>query len=246
MGRTGRSYPPLISGHNGVVYFRTVTHAVGPGIPGAVLAGWKCGTPFLSLPVSNMPGQSGFWPGDEPMGISAGGKFVYWNLCNDRFIGSADLSVANSAFPNTDGKRQWRHMTGDGWKTSTLPSGYNSQVAQYRWSVGKTKPMYCAHSDNVGPTIYQGRMYAHHGNAIIAFAPGGPGSSAPVLPMARAPAGGIQPDPLSDAVLRERLETEVRKILDAGHMQSGFAKIGLIDFMTVTTLGQYLRTRHGA
>ncbi|MBI4664437.1 MAG: PQQ-like beta-propeller repeat protein [Verrucomicrobia bacterium] len=238
----GTCYPPLVSGHDNVIYFRSVTHAVGTSIPGAVMVGWKYGTPFLSLPVSNMPGQSGFWPGDEPVGISAGGKFVYWNLCNDRFIGSADLSVANSAFPNNDGRRQWRHVTGDGFKTTTLPAGYNRQSSQYHWSVGpsKTRPMYWAHGDNVGPTIYNGRMYVHRGNAIVGFAPGGLGSSAPVLTVARAPSGGVGPDPILEAALRERLEAEVQKILDSGHLMAGFAKIGLVDFMTVNSLGQYL------
>jgi outer membrane protein assembly factor BamB len=236
----GTCYPPLVSAYDQVVYFRSISHAVGSSIPGGLLVGWKYGTPFLSLPVSSVQGQSGFWPGDEPVGISAGGKFVYWNLCNDRFVGSADLSTANSAFPNPDGRRQWRHVTGDGFKTSSMPSGYNSQTAQYSWSVGKTKPMYWAHGDNAGPTIYNGRMYVHRGNAIVAFAPGGQGSSAPVLSVARTPSGGAAPDPISEAILRERLGEEVQKILDAGHLKSGFAKIGLLDFMTVSSLGQYL------
>ena len=236
----GTCYPPVVSGHDQVIYFRSVSHAVGPGIPGGLLMGWKYGTPFLSLPVASVPGQSGFWPGDEPVGISAGGKFVYWNLCNDRFIGSADLSTANSAFPNSDGRRQWRHVTGDGFKTSTMPAGYNSQAGQYSWSVGRTKPMYWAHGDNAGPTLYNGRMYVHRGNAIIAFGAGGPGSSAPVLTVARALSGGVAPDPLSETFLRERLAAEVQKIVDAGHLQAGFAKIGLVDFMTVSSLGQFL------
>jgi len=238
----GTCYPPLVSGHDGVIYFRSVSHAVGSSIPGAVMVGWKYGTPFLSLPVSNMPGQSGFWPGDEPVGISAGGRYVYWNLCNDRFVGSADLSVANAAFPETDGRRQWRHVSGDGFKTSTLPAGYNNQVSQYLWSVGpaKVKPMYWAHGDNVGPTIYDGRMYVHRGNAIIAFGPDGLGGGAPVLPIARTRPGGTAPEPLSEMALRARLETEVRTILDRGHLQAGFAKIGLIDFLAVNRLGQHL------
>jgi hypothetical protein len=188
-----------------------------------------------------MRGQSGFWPGDEPVGISAGGKFVYWNLCNDRFIGSADLSVANSAFPQSDGRRQWRYLSGDQFK-NTLPAGYNSQVGRYLWSVGpsRIKPMYWAHGDNVGPTIYNGRMYAHRGNAIIAFGSGGLGSGAPVLSVARIQPGGTGPEPLSEAALRRRLETEVEEILDRGHLMAGFAKIGLVDFMTVNRLGQYL------
>ena len=237
----GTCYPPLVSGQNDVIYFRTLSYAIGRSIPGGVMVGWKYGTPFLSLPVSNMQGQSGFWPGDEPVGISAGGKFVYWNLCNDRFIGSADLSVANSAFPQSDGRRQWRHLSGDQFK-NTLPAGYNSQVGQYLWSVGpsRIKPMYWAHGDNVGPTIYDGRMYVHRGNAIIAFGPDGLGSGAPVLSVARIRPGGMAPEPLSEKVLRERLETEVKKILDKGHLMAGFAKIGLIDFLTVNRLGQHL------
>ena len=133
-------------------------------------------------------------------------------------------------------------MTGDGFKTSTLPAGYNSQVSQYLWSVGpaNVKPMYWAHSDNVGPTIYDGRMYVHRGNAIVAFSPDGLGSSAPVLPVARIRPGGTGPEPLSETALRERLATEVRKILDQGHLMAGFAKIGLIDFQTVNRLGDYL------
>jgi hypothetical protein len=238
----GTCYPPLVSGHDHTIYFRTVTHSVGPGIPGAVLAGWKYGGTLLSLPVSNASGQSGFWPGDEPVGISAGGNYVYWNLCNDRFIGSADLAAANTAFPDPDGNRQWRHMTGDGYKTSTLPAGYNSQAEPYRWSVGpaRIRPMYWAHGDNVGPTIYRDRLYVHRGNAIVAFGPMGLGSRAPVLPVASAVSGGVTPDTVSEQVLRERLEAEIQKILDSGHLVAGFAKIGLVDFMTVSSLGQYL------
>lgn len=237
----GTCYPPLVSGHNDVIYFRTLSHAVGRSIPGGVMVGWKYGTPFLSLPVSNMQGQSGFWPGDEPVGISAGGKFVHWNLCNDRFIGSADLSVANTAFPQSDGRRQWRHLSGDQFK-NTLPAGYNSQVGQYLWSVGpsRLKPMYWAHGDNVGPTIYDGRIYVHRGNAVIAFGSNGLGESAPVLSVARIRPGGTAPEPLSEAALRNRLETEVQKILGQGHLMAGFAKIGLIDFLTVNRLGEYL------
>jgi len=237
----GTCYPPLVTGHNDVIYFRTLSHAVGRSIPGAVMVGWKYGTPFLSLPVSTMRGQSGFWPGDEPVGISAGGNFVYWNLCNDRFIGSADLSVANSAFPQSDGRRQWRHLSGDQFR-NTLPAGYNSQVSQYLWSVGpsRIKPMYWAHGDNVGPTIYDGRLYVHRGNAVIAFGPDGLGDRAPVLSVARSRPGREAPKPLSEAALKKRLETEVRKILDRGHLMPGFAKIGLIDFMTVNRLRQYL------
>jgi hypothetical protein len=29
------------------------------------------------------------------VGISDGGRYVYWNVCNNRFVGSADLSVGS-------------------------------------------------------------------------------------------------------------------------------------------------------
>ena len=74
--------------------------------------------------------------------------------------------------------------------------------------------MYWAHGDNAGPTLYKDHLYVHRGNAVIAFAPAGSGSRAAVLPVARALSGGVLPDPLSEATLRERLTTEVQKLLD--------------------------------
>jgi hypothetical protein len=83
-------------------------------------------------------------------------------------------------------------------------------------------------------------MYVHRGNAVVAFGSDGLGDRAPVLSVARSRKGGVTPEPLSETTLKKRLETEVRKILDRGHLMPGFAKIGLIDFMTVSRLGQYL------
>jgi len=136
----------------------------------------------------------------------------------------------------------YRSITRSDQFKNTLPAGYNSQVGQYLWSVGpaKLKPMYWAHGDNIGPTIYDGKMYVHRGNAIIAFGPDGLGERAPVLSVARIRSGGTTPELLSEMTLRKQLEKEVKKILDQGHLMAGFAKIGLIDFMTVNRLGQYL------
>ena len=67
------------------------------------------------------------------------------------------------------------------------------------------------------------------------------GSSAPVLSVARTRPlrNGARPA-CPRTALRERLATEVGKILDRGHLMAGFAKIGLIDFLAVNRLGQHL------
>ena len=48
---------------------------------------------FHKYRIDELPVVNG---GDEPVGLSAGGSYVYWNLCNDRFVGSADLSIETS------------------------------------------------------------------------------------------------------------------------------------------------------
>jgi hypothetical protein len=164
----------LVSGHDQVIYFRSVSHAVGSGIPGALLVGWKYGTPFLSLPVSSVPGQSGFWPGDEPVGISAGGTFAYWNLCNDRFIGSADLSIRPTGISESDPATAMAAPQRRSDSNQHLPAGYNSQSAvSLERGLPRIKPMYFAHGDNVGPTIYRRPGCTCHRQCDIAFGPDG-------------------------------------------------------------------------
>lgn len=237
----GTIYPPVV-GFDGVLYLRTISNASG-AIPGGMAVGWVPGTPYLSYPVSPMPGQSPDWPIDEPTGLSAAGEFLYWNLCCDRFVGSADLSKPNLAFPDLDTTRQWRLVSGTGsppHQSNSLPSGYHSQWLQYNWSP-ENPGWYTEHGDNVGPAIYQGRLYVVRSNALIAFSTDGSGSAAPVLPPAPIMAASLPAPALPDlTALQNRLVEEVEKLVNLGHLKPGFGFSGSFDSPARLFLGQSL------
>jgi len=138
-GDNGTPSPPVVSGHDGVIYFRTNTRGAG-GFGSKTIAGWQVGTPILSLPYSNVDGQSGFWPGDEPNALSAAGDKIYWNHCCDRFVGAVSISSPNTDFLSStdDSSRQWRYISsgglnfGDTWPTNIgMPANYYQEAVKF-------------------------------------------------------------------------------------------------------------------
>jgi hypothetical protein len=222
----GTAYPPVV-GYDDTLYFRSTNMESG-AIPGATVVGWKIGTPILNLPVSANVGNSPDWPSDEPVGISAGGKYLYWNMCDDRSIGSADLSKPNTSFPENDSNRQWRYIT-----ESTWPAGFTAPFIPYIWHsdpASDTK-FHTQHGDNVGPIIYGGKLYVIRSNNLVAFAPNGAGPSAPILSLAKIKTAAVTADPVAVEVLKARLAAEVQKMLAAGHLRSGYGVVGIFDSM---------------
>jgi PQQ-like domain len=241
-GDAGTPSPPVVSGFDNVLYFRTLTRGAG-GFGSKAIAGWEVGTSILSLPVSNIAGQSGFWPGDEPVGLSAAGNKIYWNLCCDRYVGAVDVSQPNTNFlANTNRKgstRQWQYVSSPGlpffsWADNIgIPSFYFQEAVKFFWDpVPDSDPpglpaVFWNENDKVGPSIYQGKLYTILGNALVAFAPGGAGDAAPILPSAAVMAGGTGSS-LSDEYLKARLEQEVQEMITAGHLQPGFIDAGAV------------------
>lgn len=99
-GKTNNLYPAVIGSDNRL-YMRSTNYSQGSvaGISGAVLVAWTLGADRMLLPLSPMLGQSGHWPHDEPVGMSAAGDQVYWSVCSDRGAGRVDPTVANPNFP---------------------------------------------------------------------------------------------------------------------------------------------------
>lgn len=218
--------PPPVLGKDGAIYSRTTAKASG-AIAAGMLVGWKFDSDIVSLPMSPFSGQSGDWPVDEPIGLSSGGSIIYFNLCCDRVVGSIDTSKANTSYPNWDQSRQWRY---DGWKIS----GYNRELKKFLFHplqtvadvsqppAGQTYDvrLYYAHGVNNPPIPYNGRVYLHRSNAIIALSANGSAgqalasSSKPNRPQAQA---------RSKNHLKELLEEEVQDIIAAGHLKPGYA-----------------------
>lgn len=234
-GDAGTVYPPIISGSDNTLYFRVINRGAGASFSSASISGWKFGTPFLSLPYSNTTGQSGYMPSDEPVGFSAGGNKVYWNLCCDRFVGAVDLSQPNTNFLSNldDGNRQWRYINSAGlpfYSTPTnigMPANYYQEAIKFFWDPPQPA-LFWNENDKIGPTIYQGKLYTILGNALVAFAPEGLGSTAPLLPSAPSATAAESTLSINKEYVATRLEQEVTEILAAGHLKPSYMFVGLL------------------
>lgn len=235
-------FPPVI-GADGVLYQQN-NYLADPYIPGGQIAGWQPDNPYLNIVSSD-------WGAiDEPHAASAGGNLVYWNLCCNRQAGSFDVTM-----PNTDVLDRWN--SGDGitgledhsreysffnydlinavpgyneryYSPNTTPLGYTSPYVVFRGPEGNKNGIYGFHGDVNPPIPYNGKVYIHLSNTVMAFADS---SAAPTaLPMATTkPAPAADVTPLSDNQLRALLEGEVQKILDAGHLRPGYRSQGIFD-----------------
>ena len=240
------AYPPVLSGYNSqnILYFRTPLFQ-NDAFPGSRATGWEYGSSYLSLVVSKHFGQSLAWPLDEYTGLSGGGRYIYWNLCCDRFVGSTDISKSNTAYPLLDTSRQWRHLTGKiGENSGDLPTNYFEQAKKFFWNDPSASDgggrFYMSHGDNLGPAIYDGKMYVIRSNALIAFAPNGLGADAPMSD-AVAPTSLGEPagtPPISQLV--NILESEVQKMINAGHLKPGYGIVGNFDQHMQSKLGDQL------
>lgn len=176
---------------------------------------WNVGTKY----VSRIGGQAAI---SEPMAISGGGGVIYRNLCCDRAgsfhsivsgaLRSGDLWSYNldEKAPNYD----------DMW---TIYPGWPRLQGFYKGNTNSINGIYHNHGDQ-NPIIPYGNMvFTHRSNTIIAY---GDGGSQGKLPLLRIQTGANTSSPLNDADLRTRLETEISKIIQAGHLRPGYYNQG--------------------
>ncbi|CAG0937086.1 Serine/threonine-protein kinase AfsK [Thermoflexales bacterium] len=215
--RSGMRYPPVVGG-DGLFYLAQTYEVNGHYSLRGQVAGWYMGTKWLKT--------SSAWTqaNDEPMGYSAGGNVVYWNLCCDRTGGAFDVTTGQA----------WNYYSYDldhlvgGYNVRTTGifesnavqvfgnsqtnSGWNGQAA------GRNG-VYGYHGDQNPPVPYRGRVYMHRGNSIIAWSPTGGSRQLSSLPIQKR---SLQPLAVSATALRDKLASEVQKILAAGHLRPGF------------------------
>lgn len=209
--QSGNRYPPLV-GPDNRLYFTNVFQKY--YIPQGQVMGWETGTPYVSL----VGGQGAV---DEPQAISAGGNLIYRNLCCDR-VGDWSSIVE----PRASGQL-WSYNLSD------LAPGYDDRTWEILPGWPRLKGWYSGDSDSINaayhnhgdqnPIIpYQGRLYVHRSNVIFAFGTGpGPGR----LPLVEINAVQEAAPSLSESQLEARLEEEVRRIVDAGHLRPGYYSV---------------------
>ncbi|KKR12423.1 MAG: hypothetical protein UT40_C0027G0003 [Candidatus Woesebacteria bacterium GW2011_GWA1_39_21b] len=244
-GDGGNPSPPIVSGYDNVIYFRTYTRG-GGGFGSKTIAGWDVGTAIISVPFSNTTGQSGSWPGDEPNGMTAAGNKIYWNHCCDRYVGAVDISQPNTDFLLTsdDANRQWRYVTSGGlpftpFTNIGVPSNYYTEAIKYFWDP-PSAAVFWNENDKVGPSAYDGKLYAILGNALVAFGSGGAGSSAPMLSSAAEETAPVSTSSITPSQLTARLELQVQAIVDAGHLKPSYLHSGGISSYQSRNIDDYL------
>jgi len=211
-GNSGNRYPPLV-GPDGILYQSNMYQKF--VLSQIRVMGWNFGTRYFSL----MGSQGAI---DEPSAISAGGNVIYRNLCCDRkgdwfsidsrengLIWDYDFPLSELA-PGYD-------------PTWTVLPDVQRMSGWYKGITDSVNGVYHNHGDQNPIVPYDGKLFVHRSNAIIAFAPQASVGSQPLLSI-RSVQDNVQAPTLDD--LKSRLESEVQKIINAGHLRPGYYNNG--------------------
>ena len=226
-------YPPVVGSDN--VLYQANHYQSDTWGAGGQVSGWKIGTPYISVISSDW---SAF---DEPMAYSAGGNLIYWNLCCDRESGAFNITLPDTLFsdryqagerPATgplDPDREWKYFD---YNLEDLIPGYSMYYNGTNDTVfsafGNRNGVYGYHGLQNPPIPYNGKVYMHRGNSVIAFAPD---AGQPVqLPMEKI-IPFQDPDIQNPSIntLKLSLAQEVQKMIAAGHLRTGYSSSGMID-----------------
>lgn len=221
---SGNRYPPIV-GADGILYHSNVYQCCSDA-KGRIM-GWNIADPgnlsFLG-PINTPIG--GFGALAEPQAISAGGEVIYRNLCCDR-IGD----WANYMSPGIPMGQAWSYNLGTqvpGYDPMWFidPGAISRHIGWYQGNSNSMNAAYHNHGDQSPLIPYFGRIFAHRSNTIFAFgSENGPGA----LPLLTANPGQDTAVALSQNEINSRLETEIQKIVDAGHLRPGYYHSGTLN-----------------
>ncbi len=208
LSNSGNPYPPVVSG-DGFLYLGNHYESNGQ----SRLMGWRMGTPYFVI-TGLMSGA-----GDEPNAFSVGGKSLYRSICCDRVGDWTDSTgrKGNGSLWNYD--------------LSARAPGYDEMwwffdpdwLSRLGGNYGDVNGIYHGHGDQNPIVPYQGKLFIHRGNAVIAFSSAQPKGKLPLL--TANPVGQSLPTP-TPADLKSRLEKEIQKIVAAGHLRPGYYNAG--------------------
>lgn len=212
---SGNRYPAVV-GSDDILYFSNLYQCCSDSM-GRVM-GWNPDHPgFLSV-------TEIFGAVAEPQAISAGGNVVYRNLCCDRVGDWTDY---------TDPSRFGRGLI---WSYNlhhddmapgydpmwTILSGLPRLKGWYTGNSNSANAAYHNHGDQNPIVPYGGNLYVHRSNTIIAFGPGPRQGALPPLTI----------NPVQDSIetpsrteLIQRLENEIQKMIEAGHLRPGYYNV---------------------
>jgi hypothetical protein len=215
---SGNRYPAMI-GSDGKIY---TFNKYSSNKYGQAVSAWSLGANTITT-----PNIDGLTARDEPLAYSGGGSLIYWTQCCDRSGGAYDMQG-----------HKWTYYTEN---LPNLTPGYNVKTtgtveANAVTVYGDWNGVYGYHGDQNPPIPYNGKVYVHRSNAIIAFSAKG-GSHA--VPSTSAPAVSNGPRQVDVNALQAQLVSEVQKMVDAGHLRPGFGVYGAFAEAAVNQVGDH-------
>ncbi len=209
--KSGSRYPPVV-GPDAVLYFNNLLQKSSD--PQGQVMAWRLGSAYV-VPA----GAQGAIV--EPQALSVGGSLIYRNLCCDRTGDFFDI------YRQIGGRELWSY------NLSTVAPGYDPMwtvlpgwprlQGWYKGNSNSINGIYHNHGEQNPIIPYAGRLFVHRSNTVFAF---GNSPSRGLLPLLRASSAPSTSVPLSQADLVQRLESEVLKIIQAGHLRPGYYNNG--------------------
>jgi outer membrane protein assembly factor BamB len=210
--KSGNRYPPMV-GADDLLYQNTPYIYTGDS-QGKVM-GWKMGTQYLSV----TGGQGAIV---EPQAISGGVNLIYRNLCCDRlgdYFDTRRVGIRPQSL--------WSYnleARAPGYDEMWMVNDHLPRLqGWYKGDTDSVNGIYHNHGDQNPIIPYHGKLYVHRSNAIIAF---GPGASMGKLPLLGIGIANDTSQSISQDELFQKLELEIVKILDAGHLRPGYYNAG--------------------
>lgn len=220
--KNGNAYPPVINPRTGLLYMNAwyEKHHISRGM----VMGWKLGSKWMTMDGGGLSAV------DEPQAISSGGNIIYSVLCCDRQGQGKPLDGSN--------RKYWTYYSApDGASWSSLERdapGYDSMWVftgrdhpglwgYYGGKNGSGNGIYHSHGYQNPLIPYKGKLFVHRSNAVIAFSSSGGGTKKSLLTVNNVTDNVKLP---SNSELTSRLEFEIRKILSAGLLRSGYHNDG--------------------
>ncbi|HJW27858.1 MAG TPA: hypothetical protein VJ508_01275, partial [Saprospiraceae bacterium] len=218
--QSGNRFPSVVGANNRVyqsagLYYRDYIDAGG-------ILGWTPGSSVIDTP------ESYTFVVDEPVYYAAGGNIIYWSLHDDLGAGAFDTSVANT-YGSINKTREWNYWDqGLHANDNLLKLFPNYDLGSRPWYFGGPDGSYGRNGDGNPPIPYNGMVYLHRGNSLLAFGTTAATAGAEKTPARIVPTAAAAVTVDTNA-LKAKLNAEVQKMISAGHLLPGYFSSGHID-----------------
>lgn len=226
---SGNRYPPLV-GPDNILYSPTIYTRKNTdywAIPNGRVVGWNPDSPNALKVFSSTES-----PHDEPISLSMGGNYIY----RDYQDSHAHFISINSSGPTG---RYWNYSSPN--TLTDIAPGYKDMISypdggDWYGVYGSPNGIYGFGGDQAALVPANNHVYALRGTTLLAF---GNGSS-----LGRLPTLAINPTTTSLSVpstaeLKSRLETEIQKIVAAGHLRPGYLNHAQFNDLWASSLTNY-------